>query len=126
MEPHQKTPRPAPLSIRLSPAERERLERDARGLSLSAYVKDRIFDDAAPARRTRGKAPVKDHQALAQLLALWGASGMSRHLDDLANAANAGALDMSPETEELIVQACAEVFAMRGLLLKALGLKESS
>lgn len=126
MEKTSRKPRPAPLSIRLSPEERARLERDARGLSLSAYVKDRIFDEASPARRTRGKAPVKDHQALAQLLALWGASGMSRHLDDLANAANAGALDMSPETEDLIVQACAEVFAMRGLLLKALGLKDGS
>lgn len=66
--------RPAPFSLRLSFEERERLERDALGVSLSAYIKAKIFDDVAPKRIVRGKTPVKNHVQLTRLLAMLGAS----------------------------------------------------
>ncbi|WP_188063481.1 hypothetical protein [Sphingobium sp. KCTC 72723] len=54
-----KPPRPAPLSVRLSPENRARLERDAAGMSLGSYIHWRLFDPDTPPPRRRGKNPVK-------------------------------------------------------------------
>ena len=115
--------RPAPLSIRLSAEERARLERDAAGLSLSAYIKERIFGVDAPRRLVRGKAPVRDHQALGQLLALLGASRLSSNLNQLARAAHVGALPVTPDTEAALQEACDEIASMRAMLMQGLGMR---
>lgn len=60
-----KEPRLPPFSLRLNFEERAQLERDAAGLSLGAYVRERIFDGSKPSPRRRGKFPVKDQKALA-------------------------------------------------------------
>ncbi len=60
--------KPTPFSLRLSKEEREQLERDAAGLSLGEYIRQRLFDESSPKRLTRGKFPVKDHVLLSQLL----------------------------------------------------------
>lgn len=114
--------RPAPLSLRLTPEERLRLEHDAAGLSLSAYIKTRLFGDAAAPVRTRGKFPVRDHQALAAVLAQLGQSRIANNLNQLARAANAGVLDVTPEIEAELRNAVAEVAFIRQLLIDALGL----
>lgn len=85
--------RPAPLSLRLTPEDRERLESDAVGMSLGAYIRWRLFDPDRPPPRHRGKAPVKDHQALSAVLGQLGQSRIASNLNQLAKAANAGALD---------------------------------
>ena len=118
--------RPAPLSLRLTPEERLRLERDAAGVSLSAYVKARLFGDSAAPVRTRGKFPVRDHQALSAVLAKLGQSRIANNLNQLARAANAGALDLTPEIEAELRKAAAEVAVIRQLLIEALGLSSSS
>ncbi|MBK76767.1 MAG: hypothetical protein CME85_14960, partial [Henriciella sp.] len=64
-----KPKRPAPFSLRLTKAERARLERDAGSLSLNAYIRERLFgEDVSPRRRVK-KAPVQDKQELAKVLA---------------------------------------------------------
>jgi hypothetical protein len=63
---------PPPFSLRLNPAERERLEQAAAGRPLGVYVRERIFDGDLRPQRRRGAAPVKDHAALAQLLGVLG------------------------------------------------------
>jgi hypothetical protein len=61
-----------PFSLRLTFEERAKLERDAAGMALGAYIRSRLLDPETVAPRKRGKFPVKDHQALAQLLgAAW-------------------------------------------------------
>ena len=57
-----------PFSLRLTFEERAKLERDAAGMALGAYIRSRLLDPETVAPRKRGKFPVKDHQALAQLL----------------------------------------------------------
>lgn len=116
--------RTPPFSLRLTFEQRARLEQDAAGSSLSAYIHERLFGvDAPPARRKRGKSPVKDEQAIAELLAKLGQSRLSSNLNQLARLANMGALPVTPETETAIIEAAEDVAAMRKLLIEALGLE---
>ena len=116
--------RAPPYSFRLSQADRERLERDSRGMSLASYIRWRLFDPNSPPPRQRGKVPVKDQQALSGLLAHLGKSQLANNLNQLARAANSGSLPVSPDVEAALRRAAAEVSAMRALLIDALGLKD--
>lgn len=85
--------RTPPFSLRLTFEQRARLEQEAAGSSLSAYIHERLFGaEAPPARRRRGKSPVRDQQAIAELLAKLGQSRLSSNLNQLARLANLGAL----------------------------------
>tara|TARA_R110002096_G_scaffold301526_2_gene496481 strand:+ start:774 stop:1181 length:408 start_codon:yes stop_codon:yes gene_type:complete len=112
---------PPPFSLRLTFEERARLEKEAAGMSLGAYIRFRLLGEDATPRRTRGKFPVKDHEALARALAGLGASRLSSNLNQLAHSANMGALPVTPETEREIKDACRAVRDIRAELMKALG-----
>jgi hypothetical protein len=88
-----------PFSLRLTFEERAKLERDAAGMALGAYIRSRLLDAETVAPRKRGKFPVKDHQALAQLLGLLGQSRLANNVNQLARAANTGSLAVTPDTE---------------------------
>ena len=63
------TPKHAPpFSLRLSFEERAALEEAAGGMPLGAFIREKLLGGALTPRRTRGHAPVKDHQALGQVL----------------------------------------------------------
>lgn len=113
--------RPAPLSIRLSQTERDRLLADARGERLGTYIKSRLFGGGAM-HRPRATT-IADQQALAKLLALLGRSHLASNLNQLAKAVNIGALPLTPETEAELLEAILDVRAMRHLLVAALGRK---
>jgi len=110
-----------PFSIRLTLEERAALERAAVGLPLGAFVRERLFGSDLEPRRTRGKHPVKDHEALGRALALLGASRLSSNLNQLAKAVNTGSLPVTPETERDLHSACEAVAEMRAALMQALG-----
>lgn len=114
----------APFSLRLTFEERARLEKDAKGWSLSAYIKWRVFNHDKPAPKIRGKNPTKDQQALAALIALLGKSRIANNLNQLAKAVHTGSLAVTPETEKDIQRASAHMADIRLMLIQALGLKE--
>ncbi|MCF6354793.1 MAG: MobC family plasmid mobilization relaxosome protein [Candidatus Polarisedimenticolaceae bacterium] len=118
-ETHKK---PAPFSLRLSPEERSQLEHFAAGLSLGEYIRQRLFDESMPKRRSRGKFPVKDHVALSQLLGELGGSRMPNNLNQLAKAANTGTLVLTSEVRATLLEASADIAEMRKMLMRALGL----
>ncbi|MDZ4364894.1 hypothetical protein [Brevundimonas sp.] len=115
--------RPAPFSLRLTFEQRARLERDAGDSSLGAYIQSRLFDEDNPPPRRRGKRPVKDYQALAQVLGLLGQSRLSSNLNQLARAANTGSLAVTPDTEAALWVAVAEIQEIRRILIEALHLE---
>ena len=118
---------PAPFSLRLTQQERARLERRAAGMPLGAYIRERLLAEEGepqPPRRTRGKFPVKDHQALASLLALLGKSRLANNVNQLARAANSGSLPLDFETREALLNASYEIGAMKRMLMIALGVQE--
>ncbi len=111
-----------PFSLRLSFEERAQLEQEATGMPLGRYIRDKVLDGKAKPRRTRGKFPVKDHEALGRVLGALGASRLSSNVNQLARAVNTGSLPVKPETEDAIKQACREIAQIRRDLLAALGL----
>ena len=121
-----KEPTLPPFSLRLSFEERAQLERDAAGLSLGAYVRERIFDASKATPRRRGKFPVKDQKALASVLALLGQSRLANNLNQLAHAANTGSLAMTPDTEAELMGACRDIASIRHMLMVALGLVDGN
>ncbi len=116
--------RASPLSLRVNAQERVRLEAlaQAQGVSLGGLIRQRVFGyDGAFALRSRGKFPVRDHKALGEALARLGQSRLASNLNQLAKAVNLGALPLSPEVEADLRAACADILAIKALLLRALG-----
>lgn len=117
---------PRPFSLRLSAEQRRALEARAGTLPLGEYIRGRLFSDDLRSKQVRRHPrPVKDHKALAEVLARVGASRLASNLNQLAKAANTGALSVTPETEAALRQACADIAAMRAALMRALGFKET-
>lgn len=116
------------LSVPLSPEQRAELERRAGKNPLSTYARACLFpaNDNTPVRadRSRGTSPVKDHTALAAVLAKIGQAELTDSLRQIALLARFGALPITPETEAAIQKACREVAEIKALLMKALGVKE--
>lgn len=112
-------PRPAPLSIRLSDDERRRLEALAAGRPVSSYVKSVLFGTNLSLRRAFRHAA--DTQLLATLLARLGQSGLADSLRRIARQAEAGTLYCDAALHDQLRAACADVQAMRALLMQGLG-----
>jgi hypothetical protein len=115
---------PAPFSLRLSAEERAQLERDAGGLPLGEHIRRRVLGEDRSARRRIPRRPSPDHELLARVLSELGRSRLASNLNQLAKAANAGALPVTPDTEAALAAACSDVRVMRMTLLRALGLIE--
>ncbi len=116
--------RPPPFSIRLSAAERAQLEEDAAGQPLGAYVKSILF---APTGKGAASRALAQHNRvlLAQILAMIGASGVGEGLSGLGRAIETGTLKDEDERaiKVQLQKAEAELSEVRGLLVKALGLR---
>ena len=101
---------PSPISVRFSDEERALLEDAAGDLTLSTYIKYRLFGDMVKIR-TRSKKPVKDQAQLAQLLAWFGQSRMKNnatqiadYLNSMAHAANSGSLPLTREIQHGVAE----------------------
>jgi hypothetical protein len=90
-------------------------------MPLGAYIRDQVFKDGKARTRRRYKRPVKDHQALGQLLGALGEARLANNLNQLAKAVHTGSLPVTSETEKALREACAEIHQMRSLLMRALG-----
>lgn len=112
---------PPPFSLRFTFDERAKLDMLRGSMPLGRYIREQLLGDDAAPRKKRGRYPVKDQEALGRVLGALGASRLSQNLNQLARASNSGSLPVSPDVEEELRQACADVKAMREELLRALG-----
>jgi hypothetical protein len=119
--------RPAPFSLRLTPEERARLQAEAGETPLATYIKFRLFNNLPGLTKPCGSAkpPHAETVLIAKLLAALGEARLANNLNQLAKHANMGTLEVSEDTENELLAACAEIHAMRRDLIAALGLKES-
>lgn len=119
--------RPAPFSIRFTMEERARLKREAGDLALSAYIRMKLFgDDASPRKphtARKRREPTVDRAALSQALGTLGQTRIAPNLNQIARAANVGALPVTPALEQELQEACAAIRGMRSALMSAIGLK---
>lgn len=117
--------RSTPLSLRLTPDERQNLELRAGDLPVSTYVKRQLFNDQRQAATQFRKAST-DRVLLAQLLATLGGSRLAPNLRTLADEAEVGTLIADDETVHLLKQACDDVRLMHNALMRGLGLHEKA
>lgn len=122
--PKQTKKQTSPFCLRLTPEERTALEREAAGLPLGEYVRQRVFDENRVKRHTRNKHPVKDYMLLSQLLGELGRSRLSNNLNQLAKSTNCGLLIVTPEVKTALLNACADIRHIRETLMKSLGLNK--
>lgn len=106
--------------IRFSEAERTELERRSGDMALGTFIKAELFSDTVK-RRRGSRSPTKDNVSLAQVLAMIGQSKVGGRLEILSSAVENGSLLLNDEVVSDIQTACAEVHAMRSMLMKALG-----
>lgn len=111
------------ISMRVTADERVRLEKEAAGISLSQFLRERVLDGQSKPRRTRGKFPVKDHEALARVLGRLGRSSLYTNLHRLLLAVEEGRVPLERDMAAELRHACAEVRIMRDDLVTALGLQ---
>lgn len=115
----------APLSLRLTPAERKELELAAKRQSLSAYVRARLFsdlDNGIDFRETGRLSETARQQLLARILAELGRSDLSRSMAEFAESARLGVLPLTPDVLAEIQFACVHIRDLRRMLIRALGL----
>ena len=112
-----------PFSIRLTPAERKRLEEDAAGEALGAYVKKTLF---APTTKAAARRAMIDHHRvlIAQVLAMVGSSGIGDALTSMAVAIKMGTLANEAEVLEALNEAQDELADIRSELLRALDIRK--
>ncbi len=76
-------------------------------MPLGAYIRQKLLGgDERPRRRHR--KPLRDDLTLAKLLGELGSARLANNLNQLAKAANAGSLPVTPETEQALKAACDE------------------
>ncbi|MEM9783051.1 MAG: hypothetical protein AAF899_11280 [Pseudomonadota bacterium] len=113
--------RPAPFSLRLLFEDGAQLEEAAAGMPLGTYILEKLFGGDPTPRRTRKRHPVKNHDALAEVLGALGQSRLSSNLNQLAQSSHLGALPVTPQLEQELEAACAEIRGLKSKLMKALG-----
>ena len=113
-----------PISVRVTAAERAALQKSAGQMTLSAYVRARLFP--SPPDDHGAALPSDERRKLAaSALRKLGDSGLAGSLADLALAARLGTLSLSKEVLLALQTACADINALRADLMKALGLRKT-
>ena len=110
-----------PFSLRLSADERARMERLAKGMPLGAYIKACALDPSLAAK-VHAEPQESRRALLARIIARLGSVADTLKL--IRAALERGALDFEPETEGALRTACADLAAIKAMLMQALGIKE--
>lgn len=116
-------PYPRPFSLRLSEDERAILRQRAGKRSMGEYIRSKLFGEAATPRKVKRRNPTDTDQTNAAQLAGLGQSRLASNMNQIAKAANIGALPVTPDLVRELHQACADIAAMRVALIASLGIK---
>lgn len=115
------------VTIRFSQDEKARLEKAAGKLSLSAYIRQRLFGDGVSKRPKRHvhkqRQPSINHTEIARLLGTFGQSEVAQSILALNLALQAGEANVSAETEDKVATACDDLHEIKVALIMALGVK---
>ena len=110
------------IQLRITELDYDRLMDAAGDMTLSAYLRATIFNRDLKKVRANRK-PLKNDQALTQVLNLLMRSNLSQNLNQIAKAVNCGMVLMPDEAIETLEVAKKELMLTRKLLLGALGKK---
>ena len=110
--------------IRLKPSELALLKKwaDYLGISVSELIRRRTLGDYEAPRR-KNRRPSRDDKMLSKLLGTLGQSRLASNMNQIAKAANLGALPVTDDLIAELTQACFDIQTMRRELIRALGIK---
>ncbi|MEO1151100.1 MAG: hypothetical protein AAFW83_08950 [Pseudomonadota bacterium] len=114
-----------PTSVRFTAEEKAWLLERAGALSLAAFIRLKVLQDAPKTFRNQEptRRPSSELAVLGQMLGGLGRSGLASSMGDLAKAVKSGALPVSPELEQELQSAAMAIQDMRRALISALGVK---
>lgn len=115
-----------PFSLRLTAEERAELERRAGSKPLGQFIREQCLSKAAQPRSGKRRRAKVDQALFAQALALLGGSRLASNMNQIAKAAHMGALPVTPELSADLDGACADIEAIRRVLMQALGRDRAS
>ena len=110
------------ITLRLTAEEDAKLRQLCEGMTVSAYIRQRLFGENTARRKRRSHVPVQDQASMAKVLGMLGDSRIANNLNQLAFHANTGTLLIDDQTTSQINEAYEHVCIMRDTLIKALGL----
>ena len=113
------------IGFRVTPSEKKELITLAGRKPLSAFIRDQLLGQIQRKRKAYRK-PKYDDVLLGKVLAALGNSRLASNLNQIAKAANRGALPVTDELSEDLQSACLDIQAMRMALMMALGFHSPS
>ena len=118
------TQKTTPISVRFNRDELKHIAKVAKTLDLSRskYIRERSLDHGSTI--AEGTILRTAPQLLAQILGKLGGTALSASLAELTKAAQKGHVELDDEQQKQLAAACADITAIRKLLLKALGLRQ--
>lgn len=119
---HQRSKVSPRITLRLTEEEDAKLRQLCEGMTVSAYVRQRLFGENIARRKRRSHVPVQDQASMARVLGMLGDSRIANNLNQLAFHANTGTLLIDDQTTDQINEAYEHICFMRDELIKALGL----
>jgi hypothetical protein len=114
------------IPFRVSEDDYTRLLAAAGEMSVSAYIRARLFDEDMKAARKKNKIPQAEQKILAKMLCEFGKSRLSQNINQIAKAVHSGMVLMPDEAVTVLTKTQAEINALRTALLSALGKKGTS
>jgi len=114
------------ITIRFKDEEYQRLEQDRGKLSISAYIRQKLFGDKAAPRKCqypKTKRPDMDARMVAKFLGTFGQSELATSMLALALAAQTGDLDVTPDVSSKLERACDDIHDIKIALIMTLGVK---
>jgi len=108
------------IGFRVTASEKQELLRLAGRKPLSRFIRDALLEGMQRTRKAYRK-PKRDDVLLCKVLAALGNSRLSSNLNQIAKAANRGALPVTEELSFDLQSACLDIRAMRMALMMALG-----
>jgi len=112
------------IGFRVTASEKQELLRLAGRKPLSRFIRDTLLQGVQRTRKAYRK-PKRDDVLLCKVLAALGNSRLSSNLNQIAKAANRGALPVTEELSLDLQSACLDIRAMRMALMMALGFQTS-
>lgn len=112
------------ITIRLKPDEYALLREKAGRKALGAFIRELALGKTAERRNITKPAPIKDHKALAQILALLGQHRLVRDFKTADQQISDGVRAADDETKLLIHDCHENLEHIRNLLIRTLGMVE--
>lgn len=122
----KETPKPTDtttISLRVTYEEKARLEKAAGNMALSAFLRENLLGKDLKPRKSRGKHPIKDRDALGRVLGRLGRADIAFTMNSLMVACDEGRIYLSEEQSQMLRTIDDDIKAMRADLMQALGFR---